>query len=178
MQESTTLARPYAQAAFEQAQEDGELQSWSEMLALLKIIVSDAQMQRLLANPALDAAFLSGFVLDLAGAHFSAGGKNFIKALASARRLNLGAEIARLYEQQRRQAEGLVEVGVISAYRLDAKEQERIAKLMHERLGKEISLRVRIDESLIGGAVIRAGDSVIDASVKGRLKQLGNELAE
>lgn len=178
MQENLTAARPYAQAAFEQAQQEGDLGAWSDMLNLINMVVSDPQMPKVLDNPTLDADFLSDFILDICGSHLSATGQNFVKVLADAGRLSLTAEILELYEQSRSDAEGVLEVNVISAYPLDEQEQNRISDVMSKRFGKKISISSNIDESLIGGTVIRAGDSVIDASVKGRLKQLGNELAE
>lgn len=178
MQEKTTLARPYAQAVFAQAREEGDLAAWSDMLNLINMVISDPQMGVVLDNPTLDSAFRAEFVLDICGDHLSTSGKNFVKVLADAGRLSLAPQIYQLYQQQRTEAEGVLEVEVVSAYPLDGAEEEKIAAAMAKRFGKQINISSRVDESLIGGSVIRAGDSVIDASVRGRLKQLGNELAE
>lgn len=178
MQENTTLARPYATAAFELAQEASDLAAWSEMLHLLNLIVSDPQMQRVLNNPRLDSKFLADFVLDISAERLSETGRNFVRVLADAGRLSLAPQIYQLFEQRRTDSEGVVDVEVVSAYELEQDEQDKIATAMAKRFGKKINISTRIDDSLIGGTVIRAGDSVIDASIRGRLRQLGSELAE
>ncbi len=176
MQENTTAARPYAIAAFDQALNENKLSAWSQMLNLLNMVISDQQMQSVLKNPRLDADSLSDFVLDICGDQLSETGKNFVKVLTDAGRLSLVPQIFTLFEQKRADAEGMVDIEVISAYPLTTDQQDKIADAMGKRFGKKIQITSRLDESLIGGAVIRAGDAVIDASVRGRLKQLGSEL--
>ncbi len=178
MQGNTTQARPYATAVFEMAQAESDLAAWSEMLHLLNLIVSDSQMQRLLNNPRLDSEFLADFVLDISAERLSETGRNFVRVLTDAGRLSLAPQIYQLFEQRRTESEGVVDVEVVSAYELEQDEQDKIAAAMAKRFSKKINISTRIDESLIGGAIIRAGDSVIDASVVGRLKQLGSNLAE
>ena len=178
MQENNTAARPYAQAVFEQAREENDLGKWSEMLNLIGMVVSDTQMESLLRNPTIKTAFFADLILDICGDHLTGEGRNFIRVLADARRLSLAPQIYTLYEQLRAEAEDVIEVVIDSAYPLEESEQEVIAKSMQERLGRNITITTKVDEKLIGGVVIRAGDSVIDASVLGRLKQLGSQLAE
>ena len=176
MQEKTTIARPYAQAVFETASEEGKLSEWSEMLGLLDAVVSDVQMKAVLSNPKLDAAALSDFVLDVCGESLNEKGSNLVKVLADARRLAIIPEINKLFEQFRAEAVGVIEVSVTSAYELGAEQQATIAEAMAKRLGRRVEITSDIDDSLIGGVVIRAGDSVIDASVKGRLKALATQM--
>jgi F-type H+-transporting ATPase subunit delta len=178
MQEKTTLARPYAVAAFEQARDEGKLKDWSAMLRVLSQVVSDPQMQVILDNPRLNSTTLTDIVLDVCGKYLSDYGKNFVKVLVNARRLPLAPHIFTLFEEKRMDSEGIAEVEVVSAYPLESAQQQKIADAMGKRLGKKIEISTRTDKSLIGGAVIRAGDSVIDASIRGRLKHLGNTLAE
>jgi len=178
MQFDLTAARPYAHAVFELALEEGEFGPWSGTLNLLKTVVSDHRMKALLANPTLKAALLADIILDVCGDHLTDEGRNFVHVLAGAGRLPLLPQISMLYEQQRIEAEGVVEVELISAYPLEETDRQRIADAMTKRLGKKITITANIDKNLIGGVVIRAGDSVIDASVSGRLRQLGNLLAE
>ncbi|MFQ5659775.1 MAG: F0F1 ATP synthase subunit delta [Gammaproteobacteria bacterium] len=178
MQEKITLARPYAIAAFEQARDEGDLGAWSEMLNVLSLVVSDPQMQPVLNNPRLAASFLSDLIQDICSEYLSQTGRNFVKLLADNGRLILAPQIYQLYEQSRTEAEGIVEVEVVSAYSLEGDEVEKITDALARHFEKKINISTRIDESLIGGAVIHAGDSVIDASLKGRLKQLSSELAE
>jgi len=176
MQEKTTIARPYAQAVFETASEEGKLGEWSEMLGLLDAVVSDAQMHAVLSNPKMDAAALSEFVLGVCGESLDEKGSNLVKVLADARRLAIVPEINKLFEQFRAEAEGVIEVSVTSAYELAAEQQAVISEAMAKRLGRKVEITSDIDDSLIGGVVIRAGDSVIDASVKGRLKALATQM--
>ncbi|MBM2830816.1 MAG: H(+)-transporting two-sector ATPase [Gammaproteobacteria bacterium] len=178
MQENTTIARPYARAVFEQAQEEGDLQEWSVMLQLLKLIVSDPAMQSVIKNPRLEREKLAELILDICGKHLTESGRNFVNLLVDAGRISVAPQIHALFEEKKDRAEGVAGVEVISAYPLDDNQQEKIKKIMAKRLGKKIDITTRIDKSLIGGAVIRAGDSVIDASLKGRLKQLSHNFAE
>lgn len=178
MKENITAARPYAQAVFEQAREENNLTQWSESLNLIKLVVSDPQMQRLLGNPTIKSDFIAGLILDVCGDNLTDKGKNFIRLLAQARRLPLAPQIYTLYEQLRTEAEDIVDVEISSAFPLEESEKDAISNAMNKRLGKKINITTNIDEKLIGGVVIRAGDSVIDASVMGRLKQLGSRLAE
>jgi len=176
MQEKTTIARPYAQAVLKTASEESKLNEWSEMLGLLDSIVSDAQMQAVLSNPKLDAAALTDFVLGVSGDSLNETGSNLVKVLADARRLAILPEINNLFEQLKAEAEGVIEVTVTSAYELAADQQAAISEAMAKRLGRKVEITSDIDDSLIGGVVIRAGDSVIDASVKGRLKALATQM--
>lgn len=178
MQGKITLARPYAVAAFEQARDESKLKDWSAMLHALSLVVSDPQMQNVLDNPRLSNETLEGIVLDVSGKYLSDTGKNFVKVLVNAGRLSLAQQIYMLYEQKRMEEEGIAEIEVVSAYPLESAQQQKIADAMGKRLKKKIEISTRTDKSLIGGAVIRAGDSVIDASIRGRLKQLGSTLAE
>jgi len=178
MQADITAARPYAQAVFELARAAGDYSPWSGTLGLLKQVVANPQMQPLLGNPTIKKDVLAKLVQDICGKQLTAEARNFIKVLADAGRLNLAPQIEQLFEQQRIEAEGQAEVEVVSAYPLDEADKQKIATAMAKRLGKKVSISARTDKQLIGGVVIRAGDAVIDASVMGRLRQLGNVLAE
>ena len=177
MQENTTVARPYAQAVFETASEESKLTEWSEILGLLAAVVADAQMRMVLENPKMDAAAQSDFVLGVCGKALSETGNNLVKVLAGAGRLTIIPEINKLYEQLRAEAEGVIEVGVTSAYELAPEQQAAISEVMAKRLGRKIEITHEIDDSLIGGVIIRSGDTVIDASVRGRLKALATQMS-
>ncbi|NKB36625.1 MAG: F0F1 ATP synthase subunit delta [Gammaproteobacteria bacterium] len=176
MLEKTTIARPYAQAVFELAQESGAVAEWSSALDLLKRIVSDEQMQVLFNNPKVSDQQLQNLVIEIAGDALGVQPGNFVKILVAASRLQYATQVAELFEAMRAEAEGTVDVEVSAAYELDQAQQDGIANGISKRLGKKVSINVNIDETLIGGAIIRAGDSVIDASVRGRLTKLGNDL--
>jgi len=177
MLEKTTIARPYAQAVFELAQESAGSADWSAALNLLKRIVADEQMHLLLNNPGVSHTQLQELVIEVGGDGFTQQAKNFIKVLVSAGRLQYAPQISQLFEAMRAEAEGTIEVQVSAAYELDAAQQDTIAKQISLRLGKQVKISATVDNTLIGGAVIRAGDSVIDASLSGRLAELSNQLA-
>ncbi|MBI2800823.1 MAG: F0F1 ATP synthase subunit delta [Gammaproteobacteria bacterium] len=174
MQENRTLARPYAQAAFERAREEGGLAAWSEALAFLSAVVADPDMRRVISDPRIGRQRLQELLFNLGGARFSPSFQNFIKVLTAARRLGISTAIARLFEQHRADAVNVAHAEIATAYALDAAEEARIGNAMQKRLGKQVLIKQRIDHSLIGGAVVRVGDTVYDVSLKGGLNQLAN----
>ena len=178
MLEKATIARPYAEAAFDQALEEGKLGDWSEMLSLLAVVVADENMRGVINNPKLDSEQLYQFIADICGDKLSQTGKNFIKVLIDAERIGLASEVFSLFEQKRAAAEGISDVDVISAYPLDADQVNSISEVIAKRLGKKVDINTEEDNELIGGVIIRAGDSVIDASLRGRLKELNNIFAQ
>ena len=178
MQEKATIARPYARAAFEQAQEEAKLKDWSAMLELLAAVASDSLMKSVIKNPKVSEDQLYSVVTDVCGKVLSASGRNFVRVLVRAGRLDVAREIHVQFERKRARTEGISEVRVITAYELDEAQQKRLAEAMKKRLGREIEMSAETDKSIIGGVIIRAGDSVIDASLRGRLRQLGNEFAK
>ena len=177
MQDIDELARPYALAAFQRASEKNCLSEWSEMLSLLAQIVSDATMKNLVANPRVDKDQLGKLVLDVVGSGCTPEGENFVRVLAEYGRISLVPSIARVFEEERAAHEGRSDVTVISAFELTADQENQISSAMAGRLGTDVTLAGEVDSSLIGGGVIRAGDLVIDASLRGRLNQLSQTLA-
>lgn len=176
MLEKTTIARPYAQAAFEFASEAGELDQWSGMFKLLADIVSDPKMQQLLHDPKVSDEQLEDIIISIGGDRFSDSVRNFIRILVQSERLQYAANMARLFEDMVAEAKGRLDVEVVSAYELEDGQQEKISSAMAKHYGKKIGISSRVDDTLIGGAVIRAGDSVINASIRGRLNELRNKL--
>lgn len=177
MLEKTTIARPYAEAVFEQAQSENALKSWSELLAALKAIVSDPQLRGLLQNPRVSSDQLVEIITGVVGEGLSKTQANFVQLVTEAERLQFVPEMAQLFEQRRLDVEGLANVEVVSAYPLEEAQRERVVEIMGRRLSRKIELSERTDEGLIGGVIIRRGDSVIDASIRGQLNELRNELA-
>jgi F-type H+-transporting ATPase subunit delta len=176
MEDVSALARPYGLAAFKQAQEEGKIDEWSEMLQLLVLILQDATMRGLVANPKVNDQQLAGLIIDVAGDGLSKTGQNLVRLLAENERLDEMAGIAAVFEQERDRIEGRSHVEVTSAFELTDKQQKSIGESMSKRLGIEVDVSVTVDKSLIGGVIIRAGDTVIDASLRGRLSQLGQSL--
>ena len=177
MLENSTIARPYASAVFELAQETGQVEEWSATLELLGVLASDKGMRQLMTNPKVSRDQLRDLVFDVCGDGLSDLGRNLVKLLVQGDRLQYAQHIKNQYEQMRAAAEGKVDVEVVTAYRLDRQQQDSIAETVADRLGKQVVIKTSVDETLIGGAVIRAGDSIIDASLRGRLTELRNELA-
>lgn len=176
MAEKTTIARPYARAAFALAESQGELRQWSDMLQLLATVVADSVMQELIGNPEVEEQRLVKLILDVCGSGLNQYGQNFVRVLAENKRLALAPEIAELYEAMRAEAERKIEAEVVSAFPLDDAQLQQLAAALKKRLGRDVTLHTRIDDSIIGGAVVRAGDLVIDGSVTGQLEKLANTL--
>ncbi len=176
MLENATVARPYASAAFELAQEAGQVSHWSDMLGLLSVIFSDQDMRRLIFNPRISAQQLQDLIFDICGGRLCDAGRNFVNILIQAERLQYAPSIKALFDEMRAKAEGRVDVEVIVAYELDQQQEEAIAKVIANRLGRQVNISTSVDGALIGGAIIRAGDAVIDASLRGRLNELHHQL--
>lgn len=172
MDDIGTMARPYAVAAFRQASDEGQVAQWADMLGTLTVVCEDPTMKGVISSPKVDRAGLEGLVLDMVGDGFSDTGKNFVKLLVENGRLELAPEIERQFARERAATEGRRSVTVTSAYELSDSEQNSLAEKIAKRLGAEVDMTVEVDQSLIGGVVIRAGDVVIDASLRGRLNQL------
>ena len=177
MAERATIARPYAKAAFGFARDANAFAAWSQGLQAAAQIVADPRIAGLINNPQLSPADLAGLVSDVAGHNLDASMRNFIAVLAENRRLLLLPEIAAQYEVLRAEVENTVDVQVISAVPLDAAQQGKLAAALSTRLKRRVRMQNSVDSSLLGGAVVRAGDLVIDGSLKGRLERLGTELA-
>lgn len=176
MAEKTTIARPYAQAIFTLASEQGSLQGWSDMLALAAAVAADPDMAALIDSPRLTKDQIVDAFLGVCGDKLNDAGKNMIRVLASNDRLELLPEIAELYEEARAEAEGVLHAEVVTAQELTAGQKQDIAAALKRRLGREISLSCVTDSTLLGGAIIRAGDTVIDGSAVGRLDKLSASL--
>ncbi len=177
MQEKLTIARPYAAAAFNHAVEQGQLEAWSATLKTLATAVTDPGLAGFIGHPRITNQQLLTLLCDVFGTRLGATAKNFVAALIDAERLELAPEIALLFERQRAQAEGQVKVEVTTAYALNDAERRTIDVAMRTRLGRECKLETAVDPSLIGGAVLKVGDSVIDLSLRGRLTALAQQLS-
>ena len=172
MAESGELARPYAVAAFKQAEEEGRLGEWAGMLELLATVARDPMVSGLIANPGVDRARLVELFIDVCGDRLSDTGRNFVKVVGHYGRFALLPEVSRRFAEERATREGRNQVQVTSAFELSEAHRATIVAAMEQRLGTKIELDCTVDGSLIGGVVVRAGDLVIDASLRGRLGQL------
>lgn len=172
MAEKTTVARPYARAVFEIAREQGALADWSAFLERGSLAAADKRVQALVNNPAVTREALAGLFIEICGDSAGTDGASFLKLLAHNGRMAWLPEIAAEYELLRAEAENIVDVQVTSAVALDAAQRESFAASLRKRLGRDVRLHCDTDDTLLGGAVIRAGDLVIDGSLFGRLQRL------
>ena len=177
MAEKATIARPYAKAAFESARQHSALERWSKVLATASSVVQDERVAGLLSSPRVTPEQLSGLIADIVGSDLDEQTRNFLATLASNRRLSLLPEIASMYEGLRAEAENTADVQVVSAVELNEAQKQRLASALKQRLKREVRLHCEVDASLIGGAIVRAGDFVIDGSLKARLDRLAVEMS-
>lgn len=178
MAEKVTIARPYAQAIFELARETGELVQWSDMLALAAAVASNEDMAAAIDHPELTREQVTDLFIGVCGEGLNEAGRNMIRVLAENDRIAFLPEVAKLFEEARAEAEGNIQAEVVSATALSDAQQAAIAQALKTRLGREVTLNCSIDASLVGGAVIRAGDVVIDGSVTGKLEKLATRLMQ
>ncbi len=176
MSELTTAARPYARAAYDIANTHSEQPLWTDMLSYMAAVAFDPNMTALLDSPALSQAQSAEMFIKVCEDKIDQRAKNFVKLLAENDRIKLLPEIAALYEHYRAEAEGSIEAEVISATETSDDQLAKIAAALKTRLGKEVRVTSKIDPALIGGAIIRAGDMVIDGSLSGRLNKLSTTL--
>jgi F-type H+-transporting ATPase subunit delta len=176
MADRLTVARPYARAAFAQAQADGRLGPWSGALGRAAAAVGDARVRALFGSPKITAAQLADFIAGIAGDELDANGRNFLGMLAENKRLPFLPEIAQLFDQLKAESERIVEVSITSAAPMGEGETAKLVAALERRFDRKVRVQSAVDPSLIGGAVVRAGDLTIDGSVKARLTKLAHDL--
>lgn len=181
MSEITTVARPYSKAIFEHALASAQLGEWSNILLILAQTVSSVEAMAFINNPASTAEqhiqLLLAVVPSLSDSKENQGILNLINLLAINKRLMLLPEIVILYEALKAEQEKTLAANVVSYSALSSAQQERLVQSLSKRLQRKVSLQVVVDPSLLGGAMISAGDLVIDGSVRGQLNKLGAILA-
>lgn len=177
MSEAITTARPYAQAAFEEAQKLADLKGWSEALVSLAEAISHPEVRAVITSPRVAKSKIESLMDGLMGGQAKTQQRNFVRILVDNQRLLLLPEIVALFESLRAEAEKTVNVVVDSAFELSAAQQEKIISSLKARMGREIKLVCKINKELLGGVVIRAGDKVIDGSARTRLGEMANALA-
>ncbi len=174
--DAITFARPYAEALFSRAQETGSLDGWSEVLGLLAAVAQDQAMANAISDPLLDRADLIKLILDIGGDRLNSEAQNLVQLLVENGRLSVLPEIAALYEQLKAESQQVLKVHVRSAFKFTKDQEQQIAKGLKRKLGLDVTITSEQDETLIGGVHIRAGDLVIDGSIRGKIEQLANEL--
>ena len=185
MADNNTIARPYAEAVFELARGANALDAWSEALRIAAALLEDGQVVSFLGNPSLTEQkrleFLTGLLQRAAGdssvlAGADRQGANFLKLVLENGREAVLPEVASHFEALKAEVENTVDVTITSAAPLNERQKRTIADALKKRLGRQVRLETKLDENLIGGAVIRAGDVVIDGSLRARLEGLANAL--
>ena len=176
MADKATIARPYARAAFEEARDTKRLEPWSEALHVAAAVAQDARVEALLGNPHVTPEELAQLVSGIAGPKLGEEGANFVRTLADNRRLAVLPEIAALFDTLKDAEQGVADVTITSATALDARQRQALSAALKQRLKRSVRLHCETDPTLIGGAVLRSGDLVIDGSVRGRLDRIAYEL--
>lgn len=176
MSELSTLARPYAEAVFKRAKETASSQEWSDTLAFLSAIMQDESLAAIVNNPRVAQDELTQLLQDICQDQVTGEANNFLKLLIENGRLSLAPQIAELFENYKAEDEGYVDVDVITAYALTKAEEKSFATSLKKKLNKQVNIRASVDKSLIGGFLVKAGDSVIDGSISGQLQQLAKRI--
>lgn len=176
--ENTTVARPYARAAFSVALDEASgLASWSRMLSLLSAAVILGPVRQALDNPRLTTAQEASLLLEIMGEELSDQGKNFVSVLAEYGRMSLLPTIYALFELMKAHHEKTMDVSLISAFEVSDEDTLKLAAALKKRLQRDINFSATVDKSLLGGVIIRTEDTVIDNSVRGKLQKLAQVLS-
>jgi F-type H+-transporting ATPase subunit delta len=176
MAEAVTIARPYAVAIFRLAKEKSALARWSEMLAFATAVAADPQMQAINDDPNVSSEQVERVFLTVCGDRLDAGAVNLIKLLVEYDRLSLLPEIARLFEELKAKDEGVVEAEITAATKPDEAQVKALVSQLESRFKQKVVAQVIVDPEIIGGVKIVVGDTVIDASVRGRLQEMAYTL--
>lgn len=171
MAESMTIARPYADAAFKTAIEQGSLPTWSDALQRLSAVIVSPLASQIVGNPNLSASAIATVVADVAG-QMTGEQRNFVALLAQNERLSVLPDIAAQFAQLRHKHENVIDAHVTSAFTLSEGQVAEIRSTLETKYSRAVVLAVSVDPELIGGVSIRVGDEVMDASVRGKLAQL------
>ncbi len=176
MTDFTTAARPYANAVYDTASESNLLDSWGDALTNLAAVISDAQMSDLLECPDLGKAEKGGLIIKVLGDKLTDKQQNLVRLMAENSRLKLMPDVLAQFEVARAKAENKIEAEVTSAFELSAEQLSELVNTLKNKLGSDVTVTTSIDESLIGGVIIKAGDTIIDASMKSQLDSLALSL--
>ncbi|NKB76097.1 MAG: F0F1 ATP synthase subunit delta [Gammaproteobacteria bacterium] len=172
MSDLSNIARPYAHAIFELAQEQGNLAGWGATIDLLASIASDENLKGVINDPHVSSQQLEELIIGVGGDHLNDEAVNFVKLLVKNSRINALPEMAIVYAEKRADAERVIEATMITATKIDEPQQKQFVDALEVKLGRTVKLDFDVDDELIGGAVIRAGDWVVDGSVRAQLEQL------
>jgi F-type H+-transporting ATPase subunit delta len=176
MAELTTIARPYAEAAFALARDGNALPVWSEMLRMARAVVADPRVAAALDNPALDSAAKESLLLSICGDKLNAEGRSFLRVLIEGNRITMLPEIQAMFEVLKDSADGVAKATIETAFPLAGNELAELTASLEKRFGKKIDATVEVKPELIGGARVTVGDAVIDGSVQEQLRAMAAQL--
>lgn len=176
MAEAITIARPYAEAVFKLARENGSLFSWSEMLDAVSSIVQESQIRELISNPQISSTKLREIIFGACGKKLNEDSKRLVSLLIDNQRLPVLPQIHELFEQLKAQHESILEAEVVSAFPLDSGQLEKLVSILEAKFQRKVKAKVNVDSELIGGVRIKIGDQVVDSSVYGKLEAMATAL--
>jgi len=176
MAEPSTIARPYAEAAFRLADAQGKLAEWSAALANLSAVAADSRVRAAVGDPNFPAAKVAGLFISVLTGKLTGETENFVRVLAENGRLDVLSEIRAQYESLKNAREGTVEADVYTAFEMDPAQVADLVARLERKTGRKVKARVSVDKSLIGGVKIVIGDKVIDGSARAQLAALENVL--
>ena len=172
MAELATIARPYAEAAFEVARDANALPAWSDMLRFAASVASDPRVAQALDNPRLDAAAKESLFLSIGGDRFAGDARNFIRVLVESERIALLPQISEMFDRLKDDAEATAKATIESAFELTGEQVEQLRAALEKRFGRKIEASLTVNRDLIGGARITVGDAVLDGSVQAKLASM------
>ncbi len=175
MSELTTVARPYAKAAFDYAVEQNAIENWQTMLVFAAEVSKNETIKQLIKSTANKDEVVKIFI-GVCEDQLDQCGQNLIKLMAENNRLNILPDVAALFSELKNEYEKTVEVTVTSAVELSEKQQDSLVQSLEKRLAKKVKLNCRVDEAVVGGLLIKAGDTVIDSTIRGKLERLNTAL--
>jgi len=176
MAELTTIARPYAEAAFALAREGNALPAWSEMLRLTSAVVADQRIAAALDDPRLDAGAKESLLLSICGDRLNPDGRNFVRVLIESDRITVLPTIQTMFEGLKDQADGVAKATIDTAFPLEGTDLADLKAALERRFGRKIEATVIVKPELIGGARVTVGDNVIDATVQEQLRAMAVQL--
>ena len=176
MAELTTLARPYAKAVFDAAQDQNAVDQWDQALAFAAQVAADQEVKNILANPGLSEQRKAELFADCFEEPLPEALRNFLLILAENKRLPLLPEISALFSLYRADLERTVKMKVSTAFEMTEEQQQKLIEALSKKLERKVALETAVDQSLIGGVVVNTGDLVIDASVRGKLAKMARAL--
>lgn len=176
MADAENIARPYAEAIFNMARDNSALKEWEQRLELMANIAKDEAMQRFLGDPRASQEQKEAVFQEVAGDALGEEGQRALDVLFENDRVSVLPHVLEQYRQLRQEAEGEVHAVVTTAADLSDDQKSALTDKLEKRFGKKVTVETRIDENLLGGMVVRAGDQVIDGSIRGGLDQLRNQL--